>query len=264
MQKIFSELTSFRLKKQKSRNNTVQRNTFNLQKKRSLIKPMVMVTTTGYIVTIFGPFYSDFHNNDASILKHVMLNNYEEILTWIRDGDVMILDRGFRDSLGVLKALGIDAAMPSFLDKNQRQFDVYEANRSRFVTKLRWIVESANARIKRFRWFSQTIPNSSLPSVADFLAIVAALNNCFHVPMVVPKPNDDYVINQMNHLLTQSNVLHERLIEDNLMRSNVWEATDSNDLAEPFPNLSLDYIRSLTLGNIIFCQILVDYILAST
>jgi len=83
-----------------------------------------MVTTTGYIITIFGPFFSDFHNNDASILKHVMLNNYEDILTWIKDGDIMILDRGFRDSLGILKTLGIDTAMPPFLSKNQSQFDV--------------------------------------------------------------------------------------------------------------------------------------------
>ena len=98
---------------------------------------MMMVTTTGYIVTIFGPFFSDFRNNDASILKYVMLNNYEDILNWTKEDDIMILDRGFRDSLGVLKALGIDAAMPSFLEPTQRQFDVYDANRSRFVTKLR-------------------------------------------------------------------------------------------------------------------------------
>ncbi len=168
---------------------------------------MVMVTTTGYIVTIFGPFFSDFQNNDASILKHVMLNNYEDILNWTKEGDIMILDRGFRDSLGVLEALGIDTAMPSFLDQNQRQFDVYDANRSRFVTKLRWVVESVNARLKRFKWFSQTIQNSSLPSVPDLLAIVAALTNCFHVPMVAASPDDDHVVRRMNRSLTQSNVL---------------------------------------------------------
>ena len=209
---------------------------------------MLMVTTTGYIVTIFGPFFSDFHNNDASILKHVMLNNYEDILNWTKEGDIMILDRGFRDSLGVLKALGIDTAMPSFLGPNQRQFDVYDANRSRFITKLRWVVESANARIKRFKWFSQTIQNSSLPSVPDFLAIVAALTNCFHVPMIAASPDDDNIVRRMNRLLKQSNVLQDRLVEDNLMRHRIWQATDIKNLAEPFPILSLDEIRSLTLG----------------
>ena len=167
---------------------------------------MMMVTTTGYIVTIFGPFFSDFHNNDASMLKHVMLNNYEDILNWTKEDDIMILDRGFRDSLGVLKALDIDAAMPSFLEPNQRQFDVYDANRPRFVTKLRWVVESVNAQLKRFKWFHQ---------------IVAALSNCFHVPTVAASSDDDNVVLHMNRLLTRSNVLQERLIEDNLMRCHV-------------------------------------------
>ena len=69
---------------------------------------MVVVTTTGYIVGIFGPFFSDNSNNGASILKHIMINNYDDILNWIEENNTTILDRGFRDSLGVLKSLGID------------------------------------------------------------------------------------------------------------------------------------------------------------
>ena len=41
---------------------------------------MVIVATTGYIVGIFGPFFSDNSNNDDSILKHIMINNYDDIL----------------------------------------------------------------------------------------------------------------------------------------------------------------------------------------
>ena len=66
----------------------------------------------------------------------------------------MLLDRGFRDSLGVLKCLGIDVAMPSFLGTNQKQFDTRAGNNSRYVTILRWIVEIANSRIKKFKWFN--------------------------------------------------------------------------------------------------------------
>ena len=178
-----------------------------------------------------------------------MLKNYEDILTWIKDDDIMIVDRGFRDSLGVLQALGINAAMPPFLGPNRRQLNVNDANRSRFITKLRWVVESVNARLKRFRWFSQTIQNSALQSVSDFLASVAALVNCFHVPMITASPDDDNVVHRMNTLLTQNNALHDRLIEKNLLRSGAWQTTDVGSLGEPFPELSLDYIRSLTLGN---------------
>ena len=122
-----------------------------MQKKRSLVKSMVTTTATGYILTIFRPFYSDFHNNDASILKHVMLNNYEDILNWMQESDIMVLCRRFRDSLGVLKVLGIDASMLSFLGTGRQQFEVYDVNRSRFITKLRWVVEGVNARLKSFK-----------------------------------------------------------------------------------------------------------------
>ena len=168
---------------------------------------MVVTTTAGYILTIFRPFYSDFHNNDASILKHVMLSNYEALLSWVQDNDIMILDRGFRDSLGLLKAFGIDAAMPSFLGREREQFNVYDANRSRFIAKLRWVVEGVNARLKRFKWLSQIIQNSSLPALPDYVAIVAALTNCFHVPLVTASPDDDETVRRMNSLLTQSNIL---------------------------------------------------------
>ena len=177
-----------------------------------------------------------------------MLNNYEDILNWTKENDIMIVDRGFRDSLGVLKVLGIEAAMPSFLGNGRRQFDAHDANRSRFVTKLRWVVESVNARLKRYRWLGQTIQNSSLPFVSDYIAIVAALSNCFHVPMVTASLDDDDTVRRMNLLLTRSNVLQEQLIQRNLQRNSVWQLIDIDNLPEPFPVLSLDDIRSLTLG----------------
>ena len=215
---------------------------------------MVMTTTTtGYILTIFGPFYSDFYNNDASILKHVMLNNYEDILSLVQVNDIMILGRGFRDSLSILKALGIDAAMPSFLGRSRRQFNVYDANRSRFITKLQWVVEGINARLKRFKWFSQIIQNSSLPARPDYVAIVAALANCFHLPLVAASPDDNETVRRMNSLLIQSNILHERLIQDNLQRHSVWQSIDIDALPEPFLVLSLNDLRSLTIGTSFFC-----------
>ncbi|CAF4399836.1 unnamed protein product [Rotaria socialis] len=64
-----------------SRNNEFQRKTFNLYKKRSLLKPMMIVTTTGYIVACIGPFMTDFNNNDAAIMKDILLRNTDHILS---------------------------------------------------------------------------------------------------------------------------------------------------------------------------------------
>ena len=167
----------------------------------------------------------------------------------------MILDRRFRDSLGVLKALGIDTAMPSCLGRGRRQFDVYDANRSRFITKLRWVVESLNTRLKSLKWFSRTIQNSSLPSVTDYVPIVAALTNCFYSPLVTPSPDDDEAVRHMKLLLTQSNMLQDRLIQDNLQRHTAWQSIEIDDLSEPFPTMSLAGIRSLTLGISFFVKV---------
>ena len=41
---------------------------------------MMIVSTTGYIVACIGPFLSDFSNNDASIIKNVLLENMDKIL----------------------------------------------------------------------------------------------------------------------------------------------------------------------------------------
>ncbi|CAF1684347.1 unnamed protein product [Rotaria magnacalcarata] len=68
---------------QKSRNNEFQRKTFNLYKKGSLLKSMMIVTTTDYIVACIEPFMSDFNNNDAAIMKDIYLLNTDHILSWL-------------------------------------------------------------------------------------------------------------------------------------------------------------------------------------
>lgn len=44
---------------QKSGNFQIQRRTYNLHKGRPLVKPMVVVTTTGYFIAISGPYMAD-------------------------------------------------------------------------------------------------------------------------------------------------------------------------------------------------------------
>ncbi|XP_053380687.1 uncharacterized protein LOC128548946 [Mercenaria mercenaria] len=111
---------------------------------------MVIVTTTGYYLTVVGPYLSDGKNRDAKILNHILNGNMEDIKSYIRPDDIFVVDRGFRDSLQLLEDLGIQTEMPSFLRKGQSQFD----------TEIRWVVESANARIKRLKYFDRVLPNS--------------------------------------------------------------------------------------------------------
>jgi hypothetical protein len=53
---------------------------------------MMIVTTTGYIVACIGPFFSDFKNNDASIMNDILLRNTDNILNWLEEVMLFFLE----------------------------------------------------------------------------------------------------------------------------------------------------------------------------
>ena len=55
---------------------------------------------------------------------------------WIQEDDIFIVDRGFRDAIPLLQDLGIQAEMPKFMIKGQKQLSTEDANSSRLVTKV--------------------------------------------------------------------------------------------------------------------------------
>lgn len=121
---------------QKSSNYGLQRRMFSMHKGRPLIKPMVIVTTSGYILDIFGPYLADGKNNDANILTAIMQAQQSRLKCWLKPGDVFIVDRGFRDCLDTLQEMGFETEMPAFLAKGN-QHSTQEANESRLVTAVR-------------------------------------------------------------------------------------------------------------------------------
>ena len=64
--------------------------------------------------------------------------------------------------------------MPALKTKNASQLSVSDANESRLVTKLRWAVETSNARLKDFLYLSGVLPVSQIPYVSDMARITAA------------------------------------------------------------------------------------------
>ena len=148
---------------------------------------MVVTSTDGYILSVFGPFLTDTTNNDVSIVKSCLVENKEGILNWLHDDDVLNLDRGFRDATNSTKILGLHPAMPDFVVGGQKQLDDTQANRSRCITKVRWVIESGknilfccvitlttffiilvNGKIKQWRFLAQTIPMSSIKFLHDY------------------------------------------------------------------------------------------------
>ena len=80
-------------------------------------------------------------NNDVAIAENVFRNNDCDILNWLEDEDVIVVDRGFRDAVVIMVKCGFRVEIPNFL-KGSKQLLTKEANHARCVTKVRWAIES--------------------------------------------------------------------------------------------------------------------------
>ncbi|KAK3097763.1 hypothetical protein FSP39_012967 [Pinctada imbricata] len=231
---------------QKSANFSFQRHTFSMHKHRPLVKPMMVVTTTGYVVSVLGPYLADTRNNDSSILKHMLATNAEEMKNWIQEDDIFVVDRGFRDS-DILQELGIKMQMPSFLQKGSKQHETEDSNNSRLVTK---VVESANGRLKSWKYLDRVLPKTQLPYIGYYVRIVCALCNRYRPPFSRGEEESDVVMAaKMKHLSKQSNTLQQRISDEGLdKRSHKWVKMNECGHVPEFPTYTEDEIRELTLG----------------
>lgn len=233
---------------QKSACNLLQRKLFSMHKSRPLIKPMMCVATDGYICSTIGPYFADWYNNDANILDHILSTNEEEILDWLRPEDTFVVDRGFRDVLDQIRSHGFNVYMPSFLSKSTKKYTTAEANQNRFITKIRWIVESVNGRIKQFKFFDRVIQNSSLPYVHDYLRIVCAITNAYHSRLILNTSNDVEIARVMLERQKTKNVLEKKLDDKDFQKAKKWEKMEVSKVAPDFPVLTQSQLQDLLLG----------------
>ena len=235
---------------QKSANNIVQRRSYSMHKGRPLIKPMMIVASDDYIISAIGPYLADYRNNDASMTKHIIMNNREGVTDWLKPDDVLIVDRGFRDCLRLLNRFGYKDHMPTFLSKAEKQFSTNEANQTRFVTKIRWVAESANGRIKTWRFFDRVLPNLMIPIAGDLFSIVCALINAFRSLSVRNISNDDVLADKMRSLINESNKLKESIdtLKVNGTKNLNWTRIDASNTFCDFPVLTLDQLNEIILG----------------
>ena len=112
---------------QKSTNNEYQRKSYSGQKKVPLCKPFTICTTDGYIVEMLGPYLAN--QNDADILKSVF-EDPNGLRTFLKEGDIFVLDRGFRDIKEKLEEENFKVLMPALKEK-RKQLSTKESNELR-------------------------------------------------------------------------------------------------------------------------------------
>ncbi|CAC5406534.1 unnamed protein product [Mytilus coruscus] len=138
--------------------------------------------------------------------------------------------------------------MPCFLSKGAKQQTVDEANTTRLVTKVRWVVESANGRIKQWKFLDKVVAKHYVPHIGDFVRIVCALVNCFRQPLINDFGNDD-IGKEMIEKAQLDNHVKTYVEEHNLLRrKTVYKEVDGATELDMFPRISLNHLRQITMG----------------
>lgn len=190
----------------KTSNYKMGRKSFSMQKKRSLIKFMSIVLPDGYVLDTVGPYFSDGHNNDSGITWDILKEHGSKALVWLQSANcknILVVDRGFRNVLGKLGDLKIeiDAKMPSIDSKKSKQSTTEQANNSRLVTKVRWVVESYHARFKKFE---NRQPTFHISILNNCLRVTSAALNAFRPNIYDTKSNESHHQIIANEMLKRS------------------------------------------------------------
>jgi len=224
-----------------------QRKTYSLHKHRNLYKPMMIVLPSGYLIDAPGLFYADGSNNDAKIMEYLL--KMPELANFVNNNDCVIYDRGFRDVVKQSTDAGLQVYMPSLLPNGQKQFTAIEANQSRRVTMVRWLVESANGRLKNvFPFFKGTIVGSYSAKIQPFFRIACSILNKFYGPLFHQKDKHERIAHALLARIDMPNLLQGRVEELGLIRmTKSWEEASATSVPD-FPIMSWENLEEFTLG----------------
>ena len=233
---------------EKSGTYSFSRHTYSGQKHRPLVKFMSIVFPDGYVLESIGPYLADGKNNDAGITQHI-LGLHGDLTDWLSEGDVCIVDRGFRDVLDVFEDLGLETKMPSFLRKGLSQHTVEEANQSRLVTKVRWAVEAYHGRIKKWLFFDKVILHDFIDIVGPLNRILTAAINAFRPPLVCTDESDAEMAREMlRKAECQRNALFGKIEKGPFSSRGKWLSLDAQEAIPDFSVLSKAQLQMLTFG----------------
>lgn len=234
---------------EKSSNFLFQRLSYSHHKFQNLLKPFLIVCSDGYIIDVLGPYAAT--TSDATIMNNLCADENHAFHWFFEPNDVFVLDRGFRDSILTLEAHGYEAHIPPTKDRNENQLTTEQANKSRLVTIIRWVVEAVNGKFKnRFKLLRQDYFNRALPHMFTDFKIAAALINAFYRVAVDNRLAEDF-LRIINAKINTPNLLYDYVTLRNLNRQRVvFERIDAHlPQLDDFPVLTNDDLTKIALGS---------------
>lgn len=119
------------------------------------------------VIDILGPYLAS--GKKMMPLFYFLSKKENSISKWSDKNDILVLDRGFGDSLDIMNSMCLRSE--SGREKGQKQQFVSEANASRLVTKIRCAVESANGRLKRWKFLANIVSNTQIIFNGDYVLL---------------------------------------------------------------------------------------------
>lgn len=234
------------IRHEKSTNNEYQRKSYSGQKNVHLCKPFTICTTNGYVVEMLGPFYAN--QNDADITK-IAFRNPNGLKSILKKGDILIVDRGFRDAVQFLEEQGFRVVMPAL--KGQRlQLTTEESNYSRQVTKVRWVVEAVHGVLsQKFRLLHHKLDNKLLKNVSSYCRIACFLNNNFGKRLNSDIGMSDEIVDQIEKSRLQENTLAAEVHSEKLSRRKLPFQNISSATLLDFPEMTERDLKILFTGS---------------
>lgn len=138
--------------------------------------------------------------------------------------------------------------MPALKGKRP-QLTTEEANESRKVTKVRWVVEAVHGAIsQKFRLLHHILDNKMLPKVRSLCRIAGYLQNTYGRRLTSDKKIDDKIIKQINNRLNVENTLAEDVLNQNWnRRKKAFHRLLASEVSD-FPELSEEELIILFTG----------------
>ena len=96
------------------------------------------------------------------------------------------------------------------------------------LSQVRWVIEAANARIKRWKYLDHILLTNQVPYIGDYVNIVCALSNTFFPPLISASQDGDHALaSKMKDLSVRINTLQLEVEEKHLDRRSVkWRKPD--------------------------------------
>lgn len=229
----------------KSRNFQFQKQSYNGHKKRNFVRIMMVVACDGTVAYALGPYKAT--DNDAKVLVDIFRDTtcFDNLI----DGDIMILDRGFRDCHKFITDQNLVVKLPTSLVKpvQGQQLSTKEANESRLVTALRFVVETKNGHLKTiFKIFDKTWNSLWLPHLALDIEICCSLMNRFSKSCESNKGMAVEIANRMLRAVDTPNELHP-IVTKSAFQKNLKSFNVFLDY-ELLPDLTLLDLCHISLG----------------